>query len=135
MELANLTGIHILSGIETGTRRETFWGHEEEVDYIKFTLDGTTYLAVEDAYDGYRSYMAELKIVDEKCKVKLPDIQVFCKMKEDDEWKKFDILEFFDMMNGKKILAIGTGNTDDYYPYCNFEYYPENMFCNERGNN
>lgn len=48
-----------------------------------------------------------------------------------DGGERNDILVFHDVMNGKEILAIGTGNFDDYYPYCVLEYTPENMFCNE----
>lgn len=41
-----------------------------------------------------------------------------------------DILVFVDVKNGKEILKVGTGNTDDYYPYCVLEYTPENLSCN-----
>jgi hypothetical protein len=136
MELENLKGCHILKGIELGTREvDGFW-KKTNSNYIKFTLDDTTYLAVEDEADGYRSYMRELEIVDEKCKIKIPNIQVVCKMRKE-RYEDCDILEFIDLMNGEMILAIGTGNTNDYYPYCCFEYYPEKMACNEerRANN
>lgn len=130
MKLEELTGSHILKGIETGEiTREDRWG-ELNCNYIKFTLDETTYMAIEDPDDGYRSYMEELQTTEEPCRIKVPDIQVVCHMRED-EYEACDVLEFIDAMNGKKILAVGTANIDDYYPYCVMEYTPENMYCNE----
>jgi hypothetical protein len=130
MTLEDLKGNHILSGIEVGTRKIKVFSWEEDCNYIKFILDGTTYLAVENPDDGYRSYMEELQIVDEKCEVKLPDIEVCCHMRENGKYEENDILVFIDSVNGEEILVIGTGNTDDYYPYCVMEYSPEKMHCN-----
>ena len=130
-QLTNFKGNHILMGVEMGMRKVENYYCEDECNYIKFTLDGITYLAIEDPEDGYRSYMKDLEIVDEKCKIKIPNIQVVCKMREDDIFEENDVLEFIDIMNGETILAIGTGNINDYYPYCVFEYYPEKMSCNE----
>jgi hypothetical protein len=44
--------------------------------------------------------------------------------------EKNDILCFTDVLSNEVILKIGTGNTNDYYPYCVMEYTPENMYCN-----
>lgn len=134
MELNELVGEHILSGIETGTKQiEGFWG-EETCNFVKFTLDGVTYLALEDPDDGYRSYMEELQIVEERCKFPLPNVKVICVMRKSEEEYGFhqedDILSFIDAISRKEILAIGTANTDDYYPWCVMEYYPQNMACN-----
>lgn len=85
MCLKELCGIHVLSGIEVGMREVERYGCKECANYIKFTLDGITYLAVEDPSDGYRSYMDDLEIVDETCKIKLPNVQVRCRMREDCE--------------------------------------------------
>lgn len=136
MELEKLTGKHILSGIELGQKEvRDSWGYTIG-NFVKFTLDGVTYIALENPDDGYRSYMEELEIVDEVCKTKLPDIEVVCSMRHDHTahlGQDDDILSFVDANNGKEILAIGTANTNDYYPYCVFEYTPENMSCNEKG--
>ena len=51
-------------------------------------------------------------------------------MKGSCDYENNDILVFVDFENGKEILEIGTGNYDDYYPYCVLNYYPENMSCN-----
>lgn len=132
MQLEDLKGKHILSGIEVGSREfEDSWGYKDMRSFVKFTLDGTTYIACEDPSDGYRSYMEELQVVDEDCAVKLPDIEVCCSMRESNVWEENDVLEFIDLGNGEIILAIGTGNTNDYYPYCVMDYCPEKMSCNE----
>ena len=132
MQLEDLKGKHTLSGIEIGSREfDDGYGYMEERGFVKFVLDGKTYMAVEDPSDGYRSYMEELRVTDEECAVKLPDISVCCVMKDDSEWGTNDVLEFVDLGNGNIILAIGTQNTDDYYPYCVMEYFPEKMSCNE----
>ena len=124
VELQSLTGKHILSGIETGC---VGYG---EANYVKFTLDGVTYLAVEDPEDGYRSYMEDLVIEDSSCKIRLPNIEVVCHMMEDGRYERNNVLVFVDARNGKTILKIGTENYDDYYPYCVMDYRPENMSCN-----
>ena len=131
MTLEDLVGNHILSGVEFGTKKVNGYGWYEDANFAKFTIDGVTYLALENPDDGYRSYMEELQIVEETCSVRLPDVKVRCLMRD----SKFhgqidDVLSFVDVENGKEFLAIGTENTNDYYPYCVFEYTPENMSCN-----
>lgn len=136
MELKDLVGNHLMTGIETGTVKRNCWGDELiNCNYVKFRLDGVTYMAVEDPEDGYRSCCEELKIVDEECKTALPTILVECKMREDayaNSWceEKNDILEFYDVTNKQMFMAVGTGNIDDWYPYFVFEYTPELLSCN-----
>lgn len=130
MKLKDLIGKHILSGIEVGKKIVGNYGYEELCNYIKFTIDDTTYMALEDPDDGYRSYMRELIIVKEECQTKLPNISVCCHMKENSDYEYNNILVFVDVNSGKEILEIGTENYDDWYPYCVLEYHPENMFCN-----
>ena len=131
-ELRDLTGNHIFSGIEVGRMEYVgFWGYTEKCNYIKFTLDGVNYLAIEDPCDGYRSRMQELEVSNIPCKIPLPNIKVVCRMREEGRFGN-DVLEFIDSQNDKQILAVGTDNYDDWYPYCVLEYSPENMSCNER---
>jgi hypothetical protein len=139
MNLIDLVGIHLMTGIETGTvKRENWWSKEEDdCNYVKFRLDGITYMAVEDPDDGYRSMCRNLEVVDEECRTKLPDILVECKMRDDehdDIWgtEENDILEFYDTDNKQMFMAVGTGNTNDYYPYFVFEYMPEELSCNSK---
>ncbi len=133
MELKDLVGKHILQGIELGMEPNlSDWVYFEQRHFILFRLDGVTYKATEDPDDGYRSYMRELQIVEDVIpRVTLPDVEVVGCMHPDDKWEKFNVIEFNDAKNGKCVLAIGTGNTDDYYPYCVLEYTPENLACNE----
>lgn len=131
MELHELVGKHIFSGIEIGKMARDTYFYTEHHAYVKFTLDGVTYMAEEDPDDGYRSYMNDLVVAEEPCKIKLPNVAVVCRMMQDRNWEKNNVLIFTDAENGKDILAIGTANYDDYYPYCVMEYMPENMSCNE----
>lgn len=133
MELKDLVGEYLLQGIETGVTSYRFeYGfYVGDCNYIKFTLDGVTYMAVENPDDRYRSYLEELQIVEEPCKTKLPDIRVVCLMAYE-RLPDSEVLDFYDANNSKQILSIGTENTDDYYPYCVIEYSPENMSINEK---
>lgn len=123
MELSKLEGMHIWSGIEVG------YNKDDDGQYVKFTLDGVTYLAIEDPDDGYRSFMQELQIVSEPCKVSLPNINVMCHYSEKSD---SDILEFYECTTKNLIMRIGTDELDDYYPYCVMEYYPEKLSINLR---
>lgn len=127
LNLSDLVGAHVLSGIETGVRAfdDSFWC--ETSNYIKFTLDGITYMAVEDPDDGYRSYMGEILQVDETCRIRIPDVAVLCSMKDEID---HDILVFRDAINGEIVLEVGTDYTDSYYPYCVMNYHPEKLACN-----
>lgn len=130
MKLKDLIGKHILSGIEVGQKKVKNYYGEELCNYIKFTIDDTTYMALEDPDDGYRSYMHELKVVEETCQTKLPNILVRCFMRKSSDYQKDDVLVFVDVKSRKEILHVGTANYDDWYPYCVLDYRPENMFCN-----
>ena len=84
MNLLDLVGIHIMTGIETGTVKiKGQWYSKDNCNYVKFKLDGITYMAVEDPDDGYRSCCRDLEIVNEECKISLPNILVECKMRDD----------------------------------------------------
>ena len=132
MELKDLVGIHKLSGVDyvPSTR------NKEPYDYygndILFCLDGITYLITEDEDDGYRSYMTELEITDRQIKNVFSEQTVECKYIDKDREcnETSDILQIYSL-DEKMILEIGTGNTDDYYPYTVFNYNPENMDINQ----
>lgn len=133
MTLEDLVGKHVLSGIETGsmTYDEDGWKNEN-CNYVKFMLDGVSYLAVEDPDDGWRSCCRDLIVEHTNPKISIPNIDVLCSMMPDNkEWgDKNDVLIITDIITGKPILEIGTINTDDYYPCFHFEYHPEDMSCN-----
>ena len=127
----NLCGKHTFSGCElTSEDIECFYG-VENCGICLFTLDGVTYKAIEDPDDGYRSYCRDLRISEQPPRYCFPAIEVVCSMMEDKNYERNDVLVVRDEENGKVILRVGTRNTDDYYPYCWFEYTPENMACNQ----
>lgn len=132
MKLEDLCGKHILSGIEFGSMEDLYG---DIVNYLMFTLDGKTYRAVEDSDDGYRSFCRELEIVECECKTKLPDIKVFCEYQDiigGGVWdEEADVLVVVDAKSQLPILRVGTGNTNDYYPYCVMHWMPENMAINQ----
>lgn len=55
-----------------------------------------------------------------------------CRMKgyDHETGESNDILVLTDSLTGEVVLEVGTGNYDDWYPYCHFEYHPEGMACN-----
>jgi hypothetical protein len=129
MELKDLVGEHELSGLDTFTKKATeTW--EEDSDGYRFVLDGKTYCALEDPSDGYRSNLRNLEITEDKVDYTFPPQKVIGKMREDEEYSKNDTIEFYDAINGKLILVIGTDNWDDYYPCCIMNWYPENLSIN-----
>ena len=130
MELNDLCGSHVLRGIETGQKERTVFGYKETCNYVKFQLDETVYIAMENPSDGYRSYCEDLVIEDTPCKIQIPDVPVVCSMLGDNEFERNDVLVLTDFETGKIVLQVGTGNFDDYYPYCVFEWHPENLACN-----
>lgn len=132
MTFEDLVGNHVLSGIETGSMKYDDGWDNGDCNYVKFMLDGTIYLAVEDPEDGYRSCCRDLIVEHTVPKVAIPNIDVVCSMMPyNDEWSEVnDVLIITDAVTGKVILEIGTTNTNDYYPYFHFEYHPENMACN-----
>ena len=133
MELEKLVGEHFLSGFEYGTEKykDYYSNCEDDREYTLFILDGITYLASENPEDGYRSCMNELEITDRIVSNKFQPIKVYCTMKENGTYEVNDVLEIRDGINEKTILEIGTMNTDDYYPYFQCEYNPENMSINQ----
>lgn len=130
MELKDLCGKHILSGIEKGTCNIEVLGGQENVDYVKFCLDGISYVAIEDPEDDYRSTCRELEVSETECRIKLPDVEVVGIMKGNERYEDHDILMLIDCITGKVVLSVGTANYDDYYPYCVMEWTPENLSCN-----
>lgn len=131
MELQDLIGKHILSGVDMSNKSIQTYGESfEDCEVINFVLDGKTYTAVENPEDGYRSCMSEIKESEELVSNMFIGQEVVGKMRDDDTYETNDVLELIDINTGKTILAVGTGNTDDYYPYFVAEFTPENMSVN-----
>lgn len=130
IKLEDLCGIHTLSGVElTSEEFKSSWTDSDR-NIVLFTLDGVTYKAVEDPDDGYRSMCEGITVSDRAPSFSFEGIKVLCYMREDDNLAHYDSIIMRDIINGKIILEVGTHNTGDYYPYCVFEYFPENMACN-----
>lgn len=132
MKLKDLVGKHKLSGVDYMPSLRNKEKYDDYGNDILFCLDGVTYLMTENEDDGYRSYMTDLEITDRKIKNMFPKQDVECKyVDKSKEWnEESDILQLYSL-GGKLILEIGTGNTDDYYPYTVFNFSPESMDINK----
>jgi hypothetical protein len=132
VEVKDLVGKHYLSGFDTATEKadNSYNSYNEDFDVVRFVLDGRTYKAIEDPSDGYRSYLQDLIVTDEVISNTFPPQEVIGIMKENDNYSVNDTIQFFDIVTGKIVLEIGTDNTDDYYPYCVMNWYPENLAIN-----
>lgn len=125
-------GEHIFSGIElTHEIVKDEYENENDCNICLFTIEGETYKLVENPGDGYRSWCEEIKVSDRKPKYTFDGVRVLCRALPNYDCNNNDCMEIIDIKNGKTILIIGTKNYDDYYPYCCFEWTPENMSCNE----
>lgn len=131
MKLKELTGIHVFSGIEVGTMDiPSVFGEPEKCNYVKFTIDGVHYVAIEDPEDGYRSVCRELQVSNTAPKTTFMPQPVECSMMANNSYEINDVLVVSDRFTGKVVLEIGTRNWGDYYPYFHLRYIPENMACN-----
>lgn len=131
MKLKDLVGEHQLSGVDTTTEKvKQYCDYYEDCKVVRFVIDGKTYKATEDPDDGYRSYLNEIEVTDEKVTNSFPSQKVIGKMKDDSDCKKNNIIQFIDAVTGNVVFEIGTSNTDDYYPYCVLHWYPENLAIN-----
>lgn len=127
IKLTKLVGKHILSGVEIGIGTFKIWGEDEQCNFIKFTLDGVTYTAIENPEDGYRSCMERLTIATYPCKTEIPDTEVVGRMDPDN---KDTLITFIDCNTGKDVLCVGTDYSDSYYPSFVYSWFPENLSCN-----
>lgn len=127
MELKDLSGKHILSGVDRISRKGN-WVFDSE-DGIMFCLDGKNYQCFEDPDDGYRSYLRDLATTDEQCRYTFPETEVACYWSCDSG--EDDVLTMRETVNGKIVLRIGTWDVHDWYPCCVMDYHPENLPCNK----
>lgn len=127
IELKDLCGEHLLSGVDRGA--EKISGYDES-ETLNFTLDGKTYTACEDPNDGYRSSMRYLRVSAQPTTNNFSPVKVTGRMKTD-SCDVDDVLQLVDSATGKIVLEVGTANIDDYYPYWVAKFSPENMACNQ----
>ena len=129
MELTDLIGEHELTGVDFGIGMPApspgRYGNNTE-NTITFVLDGHVYHASEDPSDGYRSCLQDIVEVPGPVSNTFAPCRVLARMHEND-----DVLECLDVVTGKIVLEVGTGNSNDYYPYYVANFIPEHMACNQ----
>jgi hypothetical protein len=130
--MESLVGSHTLSGVDEEVVKTESWykGEYEDCNALRFTLDGVTYMAIEDPDDGYRSSMRGLVVSKTPTKFTFTPIPVVVSARDKGGYEDKDsaeVLEIRDARNGLVILEAGTENTNDYYPYFVGNWKPENM--------
>ena len=128
MELKDLVGEHVLTGVDFTEEKSTdTWGADIS-NVCRFVLDGIIYTAIEDPEDGWRSSMKELVVGSAKPMTNTFEAhRVVCSMRDahDD-----DILVVVDAVTGKTVLEVGTSSVSDWYPCFVSDYHPENLAAN-----
>lgn len=130
--LDDLVGEHLLSGVDFTAVRVKEWGdHYTDANACRFRLDGTTYVAVEDEDDGYRSHLRDLLVTDERLTNEWEPVRVIGSMATRGKYGgKDDVLELRDVKTGGIVLRVGTEDTNDYYPSFISEFTPEALAHN-----
>jgi hypothetical protein len=128
----SLVGEHLLDAVDTFNEQRERYGSFEDCECIRFRLDGKVYTAVEDPSDGYRSSMETLFVSDAEMRNVFQPVRVLARLKggSEHDYQTDDTMELIDLVTGKVVLEVGTGNTDDYYPYFVASWQPENMATN-----
>jgi len=136
VEFGALVGAHELTGVELWALSSRYDADDrfEDAESISFVLDGKIYTGIEDPNDGYRSSMERLfESKNIEMENTFAPVAVVGMIREKDEHgDASDILELVDAKTGKVVLAVGTGNTDDYYPYFVATFNPKNMAVNQQ---
>lgn len=137
MELKDLVGIHLLDGVDYGTEKYDWDEEPTDAGYLRFRLDGVTYLALEDPNDGYCSSMRELKVDSRAPSYTFPPALVEGRYVDKEsayysggEEYTQNILELYDVLTGELVLRVGT-HTDDYYPSFVSSWKPEGLAINQ----
>lgn len=133
IELKSLVGEHTLDGVDRDTVKIKYYRtvyHDARV--IRIRLDGKVYEAQEDPEDDYRSSLSYLRLLDgDHITNSFAPVKVIGRMRADTKCERSNTLELVDAVTGKVVLAVGTDNTDDYYPTCVMEFDPTAMSTNE----
>lgn len=135
MELKDLVGKHLLSGVDITNQRikESYGDGFEDAQCISFCLDGVVYTAIEDPDDGYRSSMRDIMQTEfVKLNNTFEPQEVMATHRTEGEYSHDDTLVLTDTTTGKVVLEVGTDNSDDYYPCFVASFTPENMAINKK---
>jgi len=130
MQLDDFLGRHVLTGVDFGVEKATE-EYYQDANTMAFEMDGKVYLVREDPDDGYRSSMKDIEEVDIKVVNQFPPCKVKGRRRKNSEYgEKNDVIDFYDVVTGLVVLAIGTENIDDYYPSYVAYFDPRNMKIN-----
>lgn len=111
-------GTHVLTGVDFDKAELATYGEQFTIaQCMRFTLDGNTYVAVEDPCDEYRSTLAYLALSDKPCARQFPGVEVQGKEATYRNGNRCGILQFTRVDDGRVVLELGTDNSDDYYPW------------------
>lgn len=133
MELKDLCGEHVLTGVDFDTIPPNPDEYYDEANSMTFILDGKAYCAIEDPSDGYRSSLRDLFVATvESVKNTFEPCRVVGTHKTTRDYGgSCDILELIDVTTGQVVLEVGTDNDDDYYPWYVAYFRPQNMAANQ----
>jgi hypothetical protein len=130
--LESLCGEHLLSGVDFSERTVERYGSTETVNVCRFRLDGTTYVAMEDPADGYRSSMGSLTTEEGPTTNEWSPVRVVGSMSAGGDYGQTnETLELRDVVTGETVLRVGTDNTEDYYPWWVAEFDPTALAHNK----
>lgn len=131
MDLKDLVGKHVLSGVQFG-KIEKKYSYCDESTTVDFILDDKIISVVENSDDGYRSSMEEIIINRKGVNItnRFTPVEVVGMFRVGSKYEINDIIDFVDIITGKVVLSVGTGDTNDYYPYFVGEWKPENLCLN-----
>lgn len=128
IELKNLVGEHWFDAIDHNGEQLRFEENDyEDSSVVRFRLDGTVYIAIEDPSDGYRSTMRCLLAGNFDISNTFKPIRVIAKHRTHSESGECDLLELIDVRNGETIFTVGTDRTSDYYPSFVAWFVPKNI--------
>lgn len=121
----------MLSGVDFVNASEIF-GFGDEDEYkdaraVSFILDGTTYTAIEDPIDGYRSAMQDICISSIGLKNTFSPCEVLCMLRPGCD---ANVLDMIDTRTCRVVLSVGTDYSDNFYPCFIAEFSPENLSLN-----
>lgn len=126
-DINNIFGVHKLTGVS----------HSPSEEGYVLEIDGKLYLIYEDYPDKYRSECAIMQVEDDFEKItRFPpqEVNILIGDYYDSEYMSGIGIESLDILNKEDNSLIFRGWTEDwqnYYPYAQFSYYPENLSINK----
>ena len=104
MELKDLEGKHVLTGVDFGKLKNKDYSYDESTT-VDFILDGKIFSAIEDPNDGYRSCMSEIIENREGADIKniFYAVVVCGVMRNDSIYEVNEIIDFVDMTKNKAV--------------------------------